>query len=288
MSRLAGPGRVSPGRPPPPSAKSTTGSRRSCISSALRYPITPCVPANTVQSYASTMARERVSSNRCSVDGCHPGNQTVGRAQLHELLMGAALALRGDDQRPVLEEAPRIDEVVDVLTGHAMADGVTPCDSRRAPLVSGAVLARLHLGQVGPDALESHVGGLFECHGFLGHRFEEDDRIGRLHRLAGLRHDKELRLHQVDPRDLLGDGVLDLQPRICLHEDEGCRRDRRAPRLDEELECAAGSRTTPPWPGELRQRGFACAVRPPATVMARPRSASDGGAGSCSRAPRDG
>ncbi len=43
---------VSPGRPPPPSAKSTTGSRKRSISSKMRSFLAwlrwPCVPASTV------------------------------------------------------------------------------------------------------------------------------------------------------------------------------------------------------------------------------------------------
>jgi hypothetical protein len=113
-----------------------------------------------------------------------PAIQTVGRAQLDELLMGAALALRGEDDRPVLEEAPGIDEVVDVLTRRAVADGVS---------LTSAMSGRM------PSRATSAACSCVTASWAIGSK----KTTGRLHRLArganyepddpsGLRHDHML------------------------------------------------------------------------------------------------
>ena len=82
-----------------------------------------------------------------------------------QLLDRAAAALRGDDERAVLDERARVAEVVDVLARGALAglaaarDGVGP----RGVEPDGVALA--HLREIGADGVEVDGG----C-GFVGGR----------------------------------------------------------------------------------------------------------------------
>ena len=109
---------------------------------------------------------------------------------------------------------------------------------------------------------------------------QDDVLLAHGQRLAG--RDQHLLADEVDPRHLLGDRVLDLDPRVHLHEVVGAVGGQEALRS-----CRrSGSRRR----GRRRRRsgrsGRAAPRRPRAT--ASPRSASGGGAGSCSRARRGG
>ena len=94
--------------------------------------------------------------------------------------------------------------------------------------------------------------------------------------------DPDLRADEVEPGDELGDGVLDLDARVHLHEEVVAVRREQA--LDRPGGAVAGGARRVD--GDLRRSARAARRRPPAT--ASPRRASGGGAGSCSRARRGG
>ena len=70
--------------------------------------------------------------DRATVDRAHAADDAVGRGALDELLERAATALRGHDQRPVLDERSLVDEIGDVLPRRAASRVVTPRDGVRA------------------------------------------------------------------------------------------------------------------------------------------------------------
>jgi len=94
--------------------------------------------------------------------------------------------------------------------------------------------------------------------------------------------ERELDLHEIEPEHLLGDRVLDLEPRVGLEEEEPDRRARRV-ELDQELDRpeALVRRGL----GEPARRGDERAAQVPGqrTGWARPRSASGSGAAACTR-----
>ena len=99
-------------------------------------------------------------------------------------------------------------------------------------------------------------------------------------RLAG--RDQHLLADEVDARHLLGDRVLDLDPRVHLHEVVG------AVRGQQPFDRARRAVRRRPGPRRRRSARSARAARRRPRARASPRSASGAGAGSCSHARRDG
>ena len=77
---------------------------------------------------------------------------------LDEVLELAPAALRGDHERPVLHEAARIEEVVDVLAGGALPGAPPTLDGVGPRRVEADGVARPHLGEVGSLARRRHGG----------------------------------------------------------------------------------------------------------------------------------
>ena len=83
-----------------------------------------------------------------AVDGADAADQTVGRRPADEVVELAPAALRGDDHRPVLDEAAGVDEVVDVLARRALPRPAPALD-RIGPLLVVAERVPLHdLGEI--------------------------------------------------------------------------------------------------------------------------------------------
>ena len=119
-----------------------------------------------------------------------------------------------DDQRPVFLERSGIDQAVDVLARHAVAQLPAPGDRVRPVLVQPEGVAVVVFAQVVADVIrvQSHHGGDGAAHdlGFL----DEDDgiafanHVARRHRDAAhdaamRRGDHVLHLHRLDDGDLL-------------------------------------------------------------------------------------
>ena len=81
-------------------------------------------------------------------------DQPVGRRALDELLQRAAPALRGDDERRVLDEAAVVDEIGDVLAGGARARGVPARDRVGPAVIEPDVVTLDDFGEIGADAIE--------------------------------------------------------------------------------------------------------------------------------------
>ena len=93
-----------------------------------------------------------------AVDGADAADEPVGRRALDQLLERAAAALRGDDERRVLDEAAVVDEVGDVLARGALP-GRAPARDRVGPaVVEPDVVALDDLGEIGAHAIEVDRG----------------------------------------------------------------------------------------------------------------------------------
>ena len=95
-----------------------------------------------------------------AVDAAGAGDEAVGRGALEQLGKLAAGPLGGDRQPAVLDEAARVDEVVDVLARGAPAGGMAALDGLGARLVAGQRPPLQRLGQVGPLLSRSALRGL--------------------------------------------------------------------------------------------------------------------------------
>ena len=93
--------------------------------------------------------------------------------------------------------------------------------------------------------------------------------------------DAQLPFDQIDPGDRLGHRVLDLQPRVHLHEIEMRRRHRAG------IRSCRRPRSSPPAPARPRRCPSARARRRRPQARGFPRSASGAGAAPSSRARRD-
>ncbi len=143
---------VSPGRPPPPSVKNTTGSRQAL--GQLEQPVLLAVVLLALgagqhgvvvrhDDAAGVDVVEQVAVHRADA-----GDQAVGRGAARS---GRRAVRRrrwaAMDQRPVLDERARVAQVLDVLAGRALAglppalDGVGP-GARRARRRGGAAPRR--------------------------------------------------------------------------------------------------------------------------------------------------
>ena len=149
---------VSPGRPPPPSPNNIRGSFRRPASSSKRsfflWFIQPCVPANTVKSYAITMQRARSGPNVAPFTISDARDETVRRAIPDEFVHGAALPLRSHIERAIFGKAARIAQIGDVLSRRPLVAGAPPRYRLRASLVEANSMARDGGGEVGPNDIE--------------------------------------------------------------------------------------------------------------------------------------
>ena len=150
-----------------------------------------------------------------AVDRAHAGDHAVARRVLAQRLDGVALVLPRDDQRPVFLEGPGIDEAVDVLARHAVAQLPAPGDRLRPVLVQRRRRGgRSALAQVVADVIQVQSGhrgdGAARDLGLLD---EDDgialaDHVARRHRDAAddaavRGGDDVLHLHRLDDGELL-------------------------------------------------------------------------------------
>ena len=116
---------MSPGRPPPPSAKSTTGRRHSL--GQLEHAVLLAVVLQPLRAGEHGVvvghddAARALVAEQVAVDAADAGDQAVGGRALDQILERAPAALGGDRQRAVLDERARVAEVVDVLARGALA-----------------------------------------------------------------------------------------------------------------------------------------------------------------------
>ena len=110
---------VSPGRPPPPSAKNTNG--QPLALGDLEEPVLLAVVVEALRAGEDRVV-VRGHGHGYAVDRADAADEAVGRGLLAELLGAAALALRGDDERAVLDERTLVEQVGDVLPSGALAE----------------------------------------------------------------------------------------------------------------------------------------------------------------------
>ena len=92
-------------------------------------------------------------ANRSPLTRADAADHAVGRRALDQLVDATAAALRGDDDRAVLDERALVDEVGDVLAGRAPADLAAPLATASGRAASRPIAWRaMRLGEVGPDA----------------------------------------------------------------------------------------------------------------------------------------
>ncbi len=101
-------------------------------------------------------ARRRVSES-IAVDPGGAGDQPVRRRPLEQLTKLTAGPLGSDREAAVLDEAPRIDEVGEVLAGRPPVASMALRDRIRARLVAEQRLALAELAELGADLLIASV-----------------------------------------------------------------------------------------------------------------------------------
>ena len=164
----------------------------------------------------------RQHRRRVAVDGADAGDEAVGRRPGDEVVELPTSPLRCDHQRAVLDEAARVDEVVDVLAGRALPGAAASLDRIGTCLVEADGVSLEHLGEVGPRSAAVRVGVLDRVDGDDARFDDRQHRVG-LHGVAG-----------GDPH--IGDVTLDAGLDRVLHlhrldDDDGRRRHRpRCPR----------------------------------------------------------
>ena len=142
---------VSPGRPPPPSAKSTTGSREPL--DQLEEPVLLAVVHLALGAGQDGIVVRQHGAARpflveeVAVDPADAGDEAVGRRVGDEVLGAPARPLGGDDEPAVLLEGVRVAEVLDVLPRRPAPARVPALGCRRTSRVEGG-------GDAGPQLLE--------------------------------------------------------------------------------------------------------------------------------------
>ena len=156
----------------------------------------------------------RLFAEQVRVDGAQPGDESVrGRVPAQGLHVVARM-LAGDDQRPVLLERTGVDQLVDVLAGHAVAPAVALGDGFGPVLVQDVGVALVGEFEVGTDVVG--IEFLRGCRGTAADFgfFHEDDRISLANDVAfrhgdladdavGVGGNDMLHLHGLDHRDRL-------------------------------------------------------------------------------------
>ena len=152
-----GPVLSSPGRPPPPSPNSTpasgTGAPARTSGPACSGCGCPACRRAPCSRSARSTARERSSPNRWPLIEHVPATTPSAGVFLAQRLDVVALVLPRDDQRPVLLERARIDQLVDVLARHSIAGLPPPRDGLGPVLVERERVPRDVLAQIGPDVV---------------------------------------------------------------------------------------------------------------------------------------
>ena len=144
---------TSPGRPPPPSANSTTGRR--CSRAICEQPVGLLVVAHALRAgedgrvVGHDDGARSLGAERLAVDAADAGDHAVGRRVADQVVELAPAALRGERERAVLDEAAGVAQVGDVLARGAQAEGVALGDGVGTAGVGEQRLARAQLEQVG-------------------------------------------------------------------------------------------------------------------------------------------
>ena len=101
-------------------------------------------------------------AEQIAVDASGPGDEAVGGRALDQLAQLSSAALGGDREPPVLDEAPGVDEVGDVLARRPGSGRVAALDRLRSRLVTRRRPPCEHLGQVVTGHVPSvaQAGGL--------------------------------------------------------------------------------------------------------------------------------
>ena len=92
-----------------------------------------------------------------AVDPGRAGDQAVGGRAGDQLVLVAAHALGGDRETAVLDEAARVDQVVEVLARGARPEGVAFGDGLGPRLVAGEPAALERLGEVVTHAAKTRI-----------------------------------------------------------------------------------------------------------------------------------
>jgi hypothetical protein len=156
----------------------------------------------------------RHGDDRVARHGADAADEPVGRGAGDEVVQRAAAPLGRDHHRPVLHEAVRIEEVLDVLPSGPLPRPPTALDGLGSRGVEPHLVPGPHLGQVGALPGRRIGGRRGTALGGLGaRRREHGEEVPRLDEIAGgdphLRHraalrrvDRVLHLHRLDDRHL--------------------------------------------------------------------------------------
>ncbi len=131
------------------------------------------------------MHRERAGPNKSRVHRADAAHQPVGRRLLDQLLDGAPSSLRGDHQRTVLDEAPGIAEVGDVLPRRALSGLAPALDGVGARSVEPSGVPALHRGEVGTHVIEIDLRRSLRAAALHLGRFDERQRMALEDRVSG-------------------------------------------------------------------------------------------------------
>ena len=154
-----------------------------------------------------------------AVDRASAGDETVGGRLPAQRLHVVALVLARDDQRPVLLERARVDELGDVLSRHAEAAGTALRDRLLAVLVVDVRAALVELLEVATDVVGVDLLGSLELANVDLRLLDEHDRVALANHVTHRhRHhpddavavggDRVLHLHRFENRDLLAPADL--------------------------------------------------------------------------------
>ncbi len=130
-------------------------------------------------------AARALLAEEVAIHGADARDHAVGGRARDQVLDRAAAPLRRDHQRPVLDQAAGIAEVVDVLARRALARLAPPLDRVRSRGVERHGVAIVDLLQVGPHRVEVDVDrrrfGVAGCFVLV----DEQDRVSLVHGVAG-------------------------------------------------------------------------------------------------------
>ena len=148
---------TSPGRPPPPSANRTTGSR--CFLAIREQPVGLLVVAHALGAgeHGRVVRHDdgarSLGAERAAVDAADSGHHAVGGRVAQQVVELAPAPLRREREPAVFDEAARVAQVGDVLARGAQAERV-PLGDRVGPAGIGEQrFARAQLEQVGAQCV---------------------------------------------------------------------------------------------------------------------------------------
>ena len=157
---------------------------------------------------ADDRGRCRLRVEEIGVDRADPADQAVGGRLHPQFLPAAHAALGGDGERHVLVEIAAGDEVGDVLAGGALALRVALGDGLGTLVVEDHLVQVAVELQVGPDSVEVDLRLDAAQLGAFAGRFEEEQRVPLVDRVADLHGDLADQARAVG-----GDHVLHLHRR---------------------------------------------------------------------------